>query len=620
MPGPLPRANLHIVALLAIVGLAAALRFAGLGYEVRHPPHYDDRVFVNNVIEMLAAGDADHRYYEYPGLFFYLLALPIGAVRPERMDDPSAYLAARALVAVFGVVSVALVYQVGCRIAGRGVGLAAALLLAVSPNEVAAAHTNRPDVVLQAATLVAYLSLLRLGRDWRGDLRAALWIGAGTAIKFTGFLLFPSYLLARAQAPGPRVVRMAAVGLIAALVVVAATPFALVHPEAYLGGVSHQMGAHYQESLKPSTYVDNLITYARWIERPLGVPATVLALLGAALALRSGHPAWLALLVHAPLTVLVMSSAGIVAPRFLIPASGAVCLAVGFGVRALSRGRALAALALALVAAAAPLGQSLDRVRPLLEPSPRDAALDWIERNLPTGSRILETRADAPSELRAQLIGADPRRYELLFRPASWGGLQLLAPHMDLVVAGPGGGVRWSQELRTVFRGEKDGKGLFELKVPVAGARPRYVRLEARGMAINASAQPASLAALLDRDPATIWSSSRSLMTGDWIEVAWAEPAPLARLELHIANQPSREPELRILTRGADGVYRPRAAIPAREPVAQQLAAGRPASQVFLLGPEPVSGLRLQVESAPAEPWALSELELSIRVPPAIQP
>jgi hypothetical protein len=139
-------------------------------------------------------------------------------------------------------------------------------------------------------------------------------------------------------------------------------------------------------------------------------------------------------------------------------------------------------------------------------------------------------------------------------------------------------------------------------------------------MAINASAQPASLAALLDRDPATIWSSSRSLMTGDWIEVAWAEPAPLARLELHIANQPSREPELRILTRGADGVYRPRAAIPAREPVAQQLAAGRPASQVFLLGPEPVSGLRLQVESAPAEPWALSELELSIRVPPAIQP
>ena len=76
-------------ALLGILLLAAALRFAGLGWGLRHPPHPDESVFVDNVAEMIDRGDLDHRYYQYPGLLFYML-YPLVYVLPHDPPGPSA--------------------------------------------------------------------------------------------------------------------------------------------------------------------------------------------------------------------------------------------------------------------------------------------------------------------------------------------------------------------------------------------------------------------------------------------------------------------------------------------------------------------------------------------------
>src|SRR5262249_34556755 len=70
------------------------------------------------------------------------------------------------------------------------------------------AHTVRPDVALEAFVLLALLAFRRLGPEPRGDLLAGAAVGAATAIKFTGVLLVPSYLLARGLAPGPRLRRV----------------------------------------------------------------------------------------------------------------------------------------------------------------------------------------------------------------------------------------------------------------------------------------------------------------------------------------------------------------------------------------------------------------------------
>ena len=196
------------VLLVAILVLAAALRFTGLGWGLRHLPDLDERWFVEAIGRMLAARDLDHRFYEYPGLFFYLLAPVLAFLHPPHFGA-DAYLAARAVVAVFGVVAVALTYVLGARFVGHGGGLAAALLVAVSPVEVFTAHMVRPDVALEVFVLLAFLAFLRLGPDSRGDVLSGVALGAATALKYTGVLLVPSYLAQRLTAPGFRLSRLA---------------------------------------------------------------------------------------------------------------------------------------------------------------------------------------------------------------------------------------------------------------------------------------------------------------------------------------------------------------------------------------------------------------------------
>ena len=88
-------------ALFGVLLLAAGLRIAGLGWGLRHPPHPDEGIFLDDVALMIRSGDLDHRYYQYPGLFFYML-YPIvrflphehpAALRLHRTTDPHLQLA-----------------------------------------------------------------------------------------------------------------------------------------------------------------------------------------------------------------------------------------------------------------------------------------------------------------------------------------------------------------------------------------------------------------------------------------------------------------------------------------------------------------------------------------------
>jgi hypothetical protein len=52
------------VGLGLVLVLAAFLRFTGLSFGLQHPPHSDERVFVESALGMIERGDLDHRYYE----------------------------------------------------------------------------------------------------------------------------------------------------------------------------------------------------------------------------------------------------------------------------------------------------------------------------------------------------------------------------------------------------------------------------------------------------------------------------------------------------------------------------------------------------------------------------
>ena len=616
------------VAVAGLVLLGAWLRFTGLGWGVRHPMHTDERVYVDNVVAMLRAGNLDHRFYTYPGLFFYLLALPLRVLGPSYWDGGTPFVVSRALVSAFGVANIVLLFVVARRLVGTAAALAAAALLTVSPLDIRTSHEVRPDILLQGFGLLALLRFRRLAH-LRDDAASGLLIGLATAIKFTGLLMVPMYVAHRLVARG-RVQLVAGLALAAAVivaVVLAATPYALIHAGSYASGPALQLKMYYGDA--PTRHVDylaNLGYYLRDAYETLGPVAVLLLAAGAVLLFRREPAWWAARFVHPMTVVLVMATAVLVFPRLILPAMGVVYVIAGAAVGWIAeRSRVLAAAA--VLAAAVPAAQTSYRfARYLAEPSARDKALDWIEANVPVDARILETRFDAGIGGRAgSILGLDRARYDVLERnEGDRLELRLLAPEMDLVVtgSGPGGPGTWSESLVTAFRGMGAAQDLvLQLKTPDPRLVPRYRAVPAAQMRVEVSEGAAQSRALVDGDRQSAWSTSRTQAGGEWIELAFAAPARIGRLELWLGNTPQRHgPEIEIATRRADGgtelsVVR---AAPARPEVQEQLAArargsSRPLSLVFVMNPRPITALRLTQRGVRPEPWVVAELRVDER-------
>ncbi len=411
--------------LVLVLVVAAALRFTALGWGLRHLPHNDERAFVESVAEMLAAGDLNHRFLQYPGLFSYLLASVL-VFLPAPQTSPQAYLAARAVNASFGVLSVLLTYLLGRRLAGERAGLAAAALLAVSPVEVRTAHMVRPDVTLHAFVLVALLAFERLGSRLRFDIASGAALGAATAVKFSGPLLAPAYLVRRLTTGGFRWWKP----LLAAVVSLAV--FALLSPYTFLAadsaaGLSRQFGFHYRARPGSLGFLDTAGAYGAVLVDALGVLGIALAVLGP-LVKRSAWRDWAPLAVLAATFVLVFSTADVRQERFLVPCLGGLCVLAGLAVDALAERRAGAAIALALVALVAPARESLDYVRAILGPTNKDLAVAWIEEHYPSGATVLVTAATD--------LGLDRNRYQVTSVESLRGTDRNRLERYDIIVAG----------------------------------------------------------------------------------------------------------------------------------------------------------------------------------------
>ncbi len=276
-------------------------------------------------------------------------------------------------MALLGVPNVGLVYALGVRLCSRRLGLAAALLLAVSPVDINTSHFVRPDVALQSAVLLAMLAYARLGDNISGDLKAGLATGAAVAIKFTGAFLAPSYVAARWLADGPRLRRVVVAGLLGVLVLVGTTPYA-----AYFEGLGVQFGAHYSAGTLAPQFLKHLGFYLRAIVSALGPLGVLLAGIGLVMA-RPHWRRWLPLLLHIVTTLIVMATAEVRYPRHLVPTSGLLCLFAALPLVHLGAKRPRLALVAAVLTAAWPLGFSVTQVAAMSRPSTADRTLDWIE-------------------------------------------------------------------------------------------------------------------------------------------------------------------------------------------------------------------------------------------------
>ena len=594
--------------LLAILALAAALRFTGLGWGLRHPAHGDERVFVESVAAMIRAGDLNHRYYEYPGLFFYLL-YPV--VRLVHEDPPAGMstVAARALVAGFGVMACALLHLWGRRLVGARAGGLAALLLAVSPVAVHTAHMVRPDVVLQVFVLLALLALARVGDRARDDLVAGCCLGLAGGIKFSGIFLVPSFVLHRWLTPGRRLRGLLLQGITALLVVLLATPYAVLHFSEFFAGAGTQVSYHYQErALGAESYLHMLITYLAIFPRAMGLLASILAVVALAL-LRREWRLWLPLVLLPLTTVAVLASGQFRFERHLLPSLGVPLLLAALAADRLLRSRAAFGVG-ALLLVSLPLADSLAYLRGISGPLTRDRVLDWAQAQVPAGARIVSS---------VPLLGLDPARWEVLELPRLKAENRLQLLEADFVFATGLDAPEALAGLAPLFAAEREtraeGPVITVFAIP-ASLRPRYRPLALDKGLLSASENAADGPFVLDGRMDTWWRTRDTQRSGDTFQVTLREPARVARIRLELGDNPKfAGKRLQVLVSQDGERFEEARFLPGRPAVEEQVAPG-PRSQVLLLLP-PVTAraIRLRQDAMGARRWGIAEIALE-ELPP----
>jgi uncharacterized membrane protein len=152
---------------MGLMALAALLRFVALG---KDSLWYDEVLSANYSLGGLAAifraSNLSDPYNLYPPLYHVILHFWILLFGHS---DP----ALRSLSALFGTISVLLVYKVGTELFNRKTGLVAGLLLAISPFAIFYSQEVRPYSLLMLLTLASFLFFIRIlrpDRQHRADL------------------------------------------------------------------------------------------------------------------------------------------------------------------------------------------------------------------------------------------------------------------------------------------------------------------------------------------------------------------------------------------------------------------------------------------------------------------
>jgi Dolichyl-phosphate-mannose-protein mannosyltransferase len=414
-----------LLLLAAILAGGAWLRLPGTLYPV--PLHFDEGIYVQNVLCNVPPTGT----FYHPFLGRYLLTIPEtipcvrallrGSQHPARetqaefLIEPAPFLAlGRSLSMLVGLATVALLYWLGSALAGRAVGLTAALFVAVSPADVIVSN-NLGHWCLATLSALTVFVMLRLAGQADATRRQLLALGLTTglavAVVYTLALVAIPILVMLAirwraqQQLGQAMTWVSdlattAVGAIAGHVVGNFTGLTnldivireLTVPEASL--LSQQ-----------STYIGYL-TNAGWYVGTLfdrfglGWAVATLGCTGLLLAAYCRRGLWLAILAFV-LAVLFIQPAAVVlfAIRYTAPVTPLLALAAAWLL--VATGRRLATNAgfarwqptavLTLLATVPGVLTDLAYHRALALTPTRLQARDWVENHLPNGSVVVQT-------------------------------------------------------------------------------------------------------------------------------------------------------------------------------------------------------------------------------------
>jgi 4-amino-4-deoxy-L-arabinose transferase-like glycosyltransferase len=432
-----------LLTLALILAIAASLRFWGLGAGIPYAVGVEEPELVDRAVYMMRTGDYNPRFFDYGGLYIYLqfavasLRFVAGALAGEwrslsEVGPEHFYLWGRALTALFGTLTVLLVFQIGMRW-GTRYALLAAGLMAVVPLHVRESHYVLTDVPVTFFVTLTFLLSLRAHEQPRAARFA--WAGAAaglaTAVNYTGGMVVVLPLLAAWMTPATKLSRaLAAWGVMAAWLgaFLATAPYTFLDLPGFLNGFARLAEAYKGEPPPEAAW----LLYLKHLRGSFQWPALLLVFGGMTMAtVRAvrgpGRVRWTLVVVFPLLYFLFISRQTRAFGRDLLPIVPFLCLlaaaAVVAGVSLLRRfdiprgARTTLIVGLTIAALLPPAVRAVGFTRDLGKRSTPAMAYDWIRSNVPRHTHIvvesrglLLPRTEYKIENVPRLIWVDPTR------------------------------------------------------------------------------------------------------------------------------------------------------------------------------------------------------------------
>ncbi len=422
----IPKTWLGRVLLGAIVAVALAVRLRGITFGlplVTARP--DELVIVATVLRFFSQGSLNPHFFDYPGLFLYIVATIYGGyyltgralgwftsvphfVGGTHGRWPMLYFLNRFASALFGTFTTLAVYRIGRLLFDETTALLSALFLALAFLHVRDSHYGTTDAALTFFTMWAMVALVRLHIDRRRAhaVSAAVFAGLAMGTKYNSLLLVAPMVAVEALFAGRlrddwrALVRRSYLPLMLVVMGVtflATSPFLILDYQGVLRDFAELRRSMTLGMTPPELLGPGWIYHARFsLLHGVGLPLLLAALAGAmTLAMRQPSVA-LILLAYPTVYYIVAGRSGNLFVRYMVPVVPFVCVFAAYCVRTVAaviaprvrmrEGVAAAVLGVAVVSPTAWSTLQFDQI--LSQRDSRLIAGDWIHEHVPFGTTV----------------------------------------------------------------------------------------------------------------------------------------------------------------------------------------------------------------------------------------